>query len=480
MHSTVTTSTEKLVVFCVAFSAFVFQFEAFIVNVSLPDMARELNATSTEISFVVIAYLLAASFSFIPAGRLGTRYGIRRVFLTGCMLASLGTLASGLSANLPLLCLSRLLQGVGTGTMVAMAYAMIPFWVNKNRVGWGYGMLSLGAGIGMLTGMPIGGLLSHYLSWHWIFLGTFPVFIALLWFGYGCLPRVDRTQQNASTQSPLNWLGMILSSLLITSVVLSLSLGSELGWRSPLISTLLIVGVALAALLWWRSRNGHGLINPALVRNPGFLIALLTLFVFQFVNGGVRFLMPFYLELGLGLSVLGSSALLLLYPLSFSPTGVWAGRLTDRIGSRLLVAVSLYLSALLFALFAVLLGQKEIAIFATFILAFGFLTALFSPANNRRIIESAPSAYQSEASALLPVALNLGGLMGISVFDTIFSLGFPNVSVMTLQHVVHDDQTKYLLYKGFTHAFFLASLILIIAALVGGVFYRAVDKQNHF
>ncbi|MDO9025540.1 MFS transporter, partial [Zwartia sp.] len=183
---------------------------------------------------------------------------------------------------------------------------------------------------------------------------------------------------------------------------------------------------------------------------------------------------------GLGLSVLSSSALLLLYPLSFSPTGVWAGRLTDRIGSEPLVAASLFLSALLFALFAVLLGQKEIWIFAIFILVFGFLTALFSPANNRRIIESAPSAYQSEASVLLPVALNLGGLMGISVFDTIFSLGFPNVPVMTIQHVVHDDQSNLLLYQGFTHAFFLASLALLIAAIVGGLFYRSVDKQNLF
>jgi MFS family permease len=151
MQASIATSAEKRVVICVAFSAFVFQFEAFIVNVSLPDMARELHATSTEISFVLIAYLIAATFSFIPAGHLGNRYGIRRVFITGCMLAALGTLASGLSANLPLLCLSRLIQGVGTGTMVAVAYAMIPFWVYKNRVGWAYGMLSLGAGIGMFV-----------------------------------------------------------------------------------------------------------------------------------------------------------------------------------------------------------------------------------------------------------------------------------------------------------------------------------------
>jgi len=265
-----------------------------------------------------------------------------------------------------------------------------------------------------------------------------------------------------------------LSSLLIASVVLSLSLGSELGWRSPLILALLIFGIAIGLLLWWRGRNGHGLINQALLHSPGFLIALLALFIFQFVNGGVRFLMPFYAELGLGLSVLGSSALLLLYPLSFSPTAVWAGRLTDRIGSEPLVAVSLFLSALLCAVFAALVSQQEVWIFAIFILVFGFLTALFSPANNRRILQAAPRSCQSEASALLPVALNLGGLMGISVFDTVFSSDFPTTSIMTLQENTRADLSNNLLFQGFTHAFALASLVLIVMA-IGGCKTR---KQN--
>jgi len=476
MHATSATPIEKLVVFCVAFSAFVFQFEAFLVNVSLPDMARELNATSTAISFVIITYLLAASISFIPAGRLGTRYGIRRMFLSGCLLASFGTLASGLSPNLPVLCLSRIIQGVGTGAMVAMAYAMIPFWVNQDRVGWGYGMLSLGAGVGMLLGMPVGGLLSHYLSWQWIFLGTLPLFIILLWCGYRYLPTIDHIKQAGENRSPLDWLGLFLSSLLITSFVLSLSLGSELGWRSPLILILFTTSLAVTTILLWRGRNGHSLISEALIRNPGFLITLLTLFVFQFVNGGVRFLMPFYLELGLGLSVLCSSALLLLYPLSFSPTSVWAGRLTDRLGSQPLVTISLFLSALLFAIFSVLASQKAVWIFIIFILVFGFLTALFSPANNRRIMETASPDCQDEASALIPVALNLGSLIGISVFDTVFSLDFPKISILILQEAVKVDRFNQLLLQGFTHAFTFASLVLLLVAIGGRWFNRSVDK----
>lgn len=479
MYKPSATLNEKRVVYCVALSAFVFQFEAFLVNVSLPDMAKELKATSTEISFVIIAYLLAASVSFIPAGRLGAQHGLRRVFLIGCALASFGTLASGLSQNLPLLCVSRLIQGAGTGTMVAMAYAMIPFWVAQNRVGWGYGMLSLGAGLGMLTGMPVGGLLSHYLSWQWIFLATFPVFVALFWFGYKNLAEVapsghavNQDTQASFAQRPLNWYGLVLSALVISLFVLSISLGSELGWRSPVILTCVITGLVLAALLCWRARHGYGLFSQALMRNPGFILALTTLFIFQFVNGGVRFMMPFYLELGLGLTVLSSSALLLLYPLSFSPTGVWAGRLSDHWGAKPLILLALFLSALLCAAFAFLLHLNSLWIFGLFVLFLGFLTGLFSPANNRYTMQTVPVADQNEASALLPVALNMGTLVGTSVFDSIFSFGFPQMPLVEFEAALGTGPFSHLLYEGFTHVFIFASLALFVMAIGVRWFFR--------
>lgn len=465
MHEPAATNLEKRVVYCVALAAFVFQFEAFLVNVSLPEMARELMTTSTAVSFVIMTYLLAASISFIPAGRLGARYGLRRVFLTGCMLAALGTLASGLSPNLPLLCLSRLIQGVGTGTMVAIAYAMIPFWVDRRRMGWGYGMLSLGAGLGMLTGMPVGGLLSFYLSWHWLFLSTFPAFIALLWFGYKHLPTWDRARTDTSKHLPLDWIGLTLSSLMISLFVLSISLGSENGWRSPFILGLMIACIAVTILLWWRARNGSRLIDQALLRSPGFLSALFTLFLFQFVNGGVRFLMPFYLELGLGLSVLSSSVLLLLFPIGFSSTSAWAGRLSDRIRAEPLVQASLIFSALLCAIFAIMLDRKEILVFSIFILIFGFLTAMFSPSNNRRIMQSAAPDCKQEASALLPVTLNMGNMIGISTFDTIFSLGFPTTSTLALEEIAKIEQANSLLFLGLIYSFIFASLVLLFAAI---------------
>ena len=223
---------EQRVVTCVALTAFIFQFEAFLVNVSLPDMARELHTSSTAVSMVVIAYLLTATVAFVPAGYLGEKFGMRRVFLSGCVVATLGTFLSGLSVNLEMLWCSRFVQGAGMGAMVSIGYAIIPMMVRKHRVGWGYGMLTLGAASGMVLGLPVGGLWSQFFSWHWIFLGTAPVLSLFLAFGWMAFPADARAGARANGLHPLQFLPF---SFFLLGAVLALCLGNKIGWASPIV-----------------------------------------------------------------------------------------------------------------------------------------------------------------------------------------------------------------------------------------------------
>ena len=394
---------EKWTVGCVAFAAFTFQFEAFLVGVALPDMAREMGASSTEISFVVMAYLLAATLTFLPAGRMGVRYGLRTVFLFGTLLSCLGTLMSGLSTHLPMLWTSRFIQGVGMGALVAVSYAMIPAWIEQKRLGWGYGMLSFGAGMGMIAGLPVGGILSHYFVWQWIFLATIPIFVLLFAMAYLHLPREKPLQNILPKRSGTHWINLF--------------------------------------------------------QHHGFLLALLTLFVFQFVSSGVRFLMPFYLELSMGMTALMSGVFMLIFPLSFAPTGIWAGRLADRMDARSLVLFAFGMGALICALYVGVLEQLNIWFFCVFMLSFGIVCALFTPPNNRLIMMSLPELQRGEASALLPVALNMGSLLGIGFFETIFSMNFPSQAHKALLELASNQATQYAIIEGFTTAFLCASII---------------------
>ena len=467
---------EKWVVYCVAFAAFTFQFEAFVISVALPDMARELGSSSTEISFVVIAYLLAATVSFLPAGRLGDRYGLRRIFLYGALLACAGTLLSGISFSLQLLWLSRLITGVGMGALVAVSYAMIPAWINQKRLGWGYGMLSLGAGLGMIAGLPIGGLLSYYLVWQWIFLASIPIFVVLLAVAYHHLPRRKLSGLITSSQPGLDRTGLLLFSILLCSLMLMMSLGAEFGWTSRLNFSLIFAILVSAFALAWRAYRGRSLLSPELFRCAGFSLALLTLFLFQFVSSGIRFLMPFYLELSVGLTVLMSSALMLIYPLSFAPTGVWAGRLADRVGSRLMVLLALGLGACICALYICALTQLNIWMFSLFMCGFGVVCALFSPPNNRLIMSSVPTQHRGEASALLPIALNMGSLLGISFFESVFSLHFSQEVGQSLENFASTQGAQQIIMDGFELAFLFAALIFLLTFVVVFLFNHPREK----
>ncbi len=467
---------ERLIICCVCLAAFTFQFEAFLINVALPSMAIELVASSTEISFAVLTYLLATTITLVPAGKLGDRFGLRRTFLTGCGVAAIATLLCGVSTSLLMLLLSRFLQGLGIGMIVANAYAIIPVWIDKTHAGRGYGMLSLGAGLGMVAGLPVGGVLSYVLSWHWIFLATAPFFAGLFWLAWKVLPR-EHCQ--AGTEVKLDWLGLVTFALMLSCAVLTLSLIAEIGWGSSAILSLLVITIFCVGLLLIRRNKPPYLFTPAIFKISGLIPGLCVLFIFSAAVGGLRFLLPFYLQLGCGLSVLMSSILLLTYPISFAPAGLWAGQLADRASSRRMVIYACVLVAVLCSIFVCFFSQLGIWFFLVFILGFGFSNGMFFAPNNRFCMTYVPETLKSEASALLPVTLNMGTLIGVSVFETVFTIHIPDGVMLIQNYTSRSEDLLGFLNHGLTDAFILAVFLLCAAALLACLTYPSAMKTNN-
>ena len=140
---------EKRLVYCVALAACFFQFESFMIVVALPDMAREMHSSAHAVSYVISGLLFGLVATLICASWLGRRLGFSHLFLAGAYLAALATIACGASPSLSVLILSRIVQGIGIGAIVASSYALLSLWVNAKRLGWAFGILSTGAGAGM-------------------------------------------------------------------------------------------------------------------------------------------------------------------------------------------------------------------------------------------------------------------------------------------------------------------------------------------
>ena len=360
------TRQQRLIVYCVGLAAFLFQFEAFFVHIALPDMQRELMVDGNAISQVVTIYLLGAIIALLPGGALGRRIGFSRLFWMACFIASLGTLACGLSSSMPALWLARLLQGMGIGLMVSSGYTLIPLWLESAHLGWGYSVISQGAGLGMVLGLPLGGLLAQTLDWRWVFLAQLPLLLSLCLFARCVLPP---DEESSAASAP--------------------------AFRK----------------VW------------ALLRQvPMFFYGLGLLFAFQFILGGARYLLPFYLENRQQMSTVQSSMSMLLYALIMVFFSHIAGRYADRSGSNGMVLFALALAALSSVLFAWFESNEMVLWVFILIGSLGAATGLFAAPNNRQTMCRVPKAVVTQVAALLPIALNLGVMVGVAVFQTVFQM----------------------------------------------------------
>ncbi len=469
---------ERKIVFCLAFAAFTFQFEAFVVNVALPTIADDLDITTTYVSFIVLVYLITATSTFLPAGRLGDAIGLKRTFIGACFLSAIGTLLCGLAFNHWMLFGSRFIQGIGAGGMAALGYAMIPAWLAQDRVGWGYGYLSMGAGLGMLAGVPAGGVLSHFTSWQWIFLGNVPPMTLLLIFAWRYLPGDHSVPQSSRPSDPL---GAILFSGILAATIFGISLGDELGWGSLSIRSAFALAAGMIAALACRGRlAGRPYFPPEILGTPGFAASLVVLFLTASVFGGINFLMPFYLEEACSFSAILSSAILLAHPAMYALTAPQAGRHADKIGPGRLVVTATLLGATACGSFAMLLSTGKVWIAVLFLLLLGMARGMFFAPNNRFTMARAPAERRGEAASLLPVALNMGTIFGVSIFETVFSMNFP-VGAACWPHCHRDDASMLLdtINQGFSRAFLLALSIFLAAMTISFLAYPKTMEDDH-
>jgi predicted MFS family arabinose efflux permease len=322
----------------------------------------------------------------------------------------------------------------------------------------------------MVLGLPAGGLWSQFFSWHWIFLGTAPVLSLFLAFGWMVFPLDASPGERSYGLHPLQFLPF---SFFLLGAVLALSLGNKIGWSSPVViasgGTALL---AFVALVLQRRYGTRPYPSEQLLQCRGFPASLGVLFVFQATVGGIVFLIPFYLELLCGLSTLSSSMLLLVYPASLALSSLWGGRMADRLDSRPLIVTAALLGAITCGLFSLLLGLGAVPIAALFLLLFGIATGLFFPPNNRFAMTCVTADLQREAGALLPVALNMGSVVGVAFYDELFTRRIPDAAFGILLPSIHSNNVMALLNHGFIDAFLAAATALLMAAGMAFAWYR--------
>ena len=449
-------------------AAFVYQFEANLVNMALPAISAQLQLNTFYASLIPVAYLIGAVAVLILAGNLGAHFGLKRIFILSIALMTLGTVVCGMAACFPVLFGGRLLQGIGAGGMAALGYAIIPAFLPPSLAGYGYGRLSMAAGLGMLAGNPAGGMLSQFASWRFVFLATVPIMLVLVALSLRRLPADGRIIAEEPETLPLA--DSLLFGFCAASMIAFLSFGSEFGFASTPVVGILVVFAVLAAWLIRRSSRGSMPLIPRMIANRMFSVSVLGIIAERCVIGGIIFLMPFYLTALCALPPAFASVLLLLYAAGFAISAPFSGAMADKGRSGTLLFTAALTALCACALFSACSPSAHWGYALVFLVIIGIADGMYTPSANKSAVGSLPEAWKRHAAVFLPLAVSVGIALGVSLFELILSLPFPSGESF-IGGASGAGLSKLTVARGFQGAF-LASAVLWAGLLFCAIYIR--------
>jgi EmrB/QacA subfamily drug resistance transporter len=306
-----------------------------IVNVALPTLSSDFGAPLSDLQWTVISYLLALAVVIPASGWIGDRVGTKRTFLYALALFTLSSALCGAAQNLPELIAARAAQGVGGGLLTTTGTAMLYRSYPPERRARMARTLILPVLIGPGLAPIIGGAMTQWLSWRWVFLINVPVGAFMVLFAY-----LFVAEHRPSPSGRLDLQGLLLSGVGLSALLYAISEGSARGWGSP---EILATGLGGIALLWLfvhqALRRPDPILRLRLLRDPLLrstnIVFALTVSVFV----GSLYLTPIFLQQVLGQSPLGSGTTTFLEAVGVGVGSQTFGRLYPRFGPRVIAGV---------------------------------------------------------------------------------------------------------------------------------------------
>ncbi|EWT03046.1 multidrug MFS transporter [Intrasporangium oryzae NRRL B-24470] len=309
-----------------------------IVSVATPAIMTGLRTDVNAVIWVTSAYLLAYAVPLLITGRLGDRYGPKRLYLVGLAVFTLASLWCGLTGTIGALILARVVQGLGASMLTPQTMAVITRTFPAASRGQAMALWGATAGVAILVGPIVGGVLVDGPGWEWIFFINVPVGIVGLVLAARLVPRLE-----THTHS-FDWVGVALSAIGMFLLVFGVQEGERYDWGTiagPISVPLLIgLGVAvLAVFLWWQSRNRKEPLLPlGLFRDRNFSVANVAITSIGFSITAMAFPVMLYAQVVRGLSPTRSALLLVPMAVLSGALAPIAGRLSDRAHPRNLSA----------------------------------------------------------------------------------------------------------------------------------------------
>lgn len=288
----------RIVPLILAFAFFMEMMDSTVISTSLPAIANNIGVNPITLKLALTSYLVALGI-FIPiSGWMSDKFGAKRVFRLALLVFVIGSVACSLSSNLTEFVLSRFLQGMGGSMMTPVGRLVLVRAVSKKDFVSAMTWLTVPGLIGPMAGPPLGGFITTYFSWHWIFIINVPIGFLGIWLSGIFLPDIP-----ARETPKLDWSGFVLCGIAAAGIVFGLSVIS-MPALPPVVGVVATVAGIAAAIFYVRYARHvpNPILNPALFRQPIFRLTLSGATMFRVANGAQPFLMPLMLQLDFGLN----------------------------------------------------------------------------------------------------------------------------------------------------------------------------------
>lgn len=382
-----------------------------VLSPALPAIANGFHISPRYVAWAFTLYLFANVVSIPIMTKLSDVVGRRTIYTACVAIFAVGSLLAIVSPNFWIFLLARGIQAAGAGGIFPVATAAIADRVPLERRGSALGLLGAVWGLAAIIGPNIGGVLTHFFSWHWIFAANVPLAVVVIVLAQKYVPQVA-----AKVRGPLDVAGLVVLAVGLLGVMVGLTRldtrGATFG-NAATLASLAIAFVAFAALVPIERRAASPVISPALFRSRQLVVTYALEVVIGLLEGALFFI-PAALVAADHLTAIAAGAIAAIGAFMFVAVIPLAGRALDAYGSRAVLLVGATLTAAGLALFAVTLATLWLAIAGIAIAGIGFGALLGAP--TRYIITNeVPSSTRGTAVGLLSIFLIIGQIFGGSL-----------------------------------------------------------------
>ena len=416
-----------------------------VVNVALPSLQRDMNATVIGVQWVVEAYSLFLSALLLVGGSLGDRYGRRLVFVIGVALFALASAACGLATNIQQLIIARAIQGIGAALLIPGSLAIISSSFPADQRGKAIGTWSGFSAITTAIGPVLGGWLIEHVSWRAVFFLNLPLAVAVVAISFWHLPET----RDESEQGGLDWLGAALATMGLGGVVYGLIESSRVGFRQPQVLFSFVAGVvSLALFVFNESRARNPMLPVSLFYSRNFTGAnLLTLLLYAALGGFLFFLTLDLIQVQ-GYSATAAGAALLPLIVIIFVLSRWSGGLVDRFGPRLPLIVGPVIAAAGFVLFTLPgISANYWTSFFPAVVTLGLGMAISVAPLTTTVMASVAEEKSGVASGINNAVARTASLLAIAIFGVVMLHAFSRNLSSRMADVETSEEVRQSIYE---------------------------------